>query len=54
MLKGEKEMTEQPIFSVSDVSELLKNVVEGAFADVKCRARFLVQNVLLPDTFIFL
>ncbi|MGN1091041.1 MAG: exodeoxyribonuclease VII large subunit, partial [Alphaproteobacteria bacterium] len=27
-------MAEQPIFSVSDISDLLKNVVEGAFSDV--------------------
>ena len=27
-------MQEQPIFSVSDISDLLKNVVEGAFSDV--------------------
>ena len=28
-------MTEQPIFSVSDISDLLKNVVEGAFSDIQ-------------------
>lgn len=28
-------MQEQPIFSVSDISDLLKNVVEGAFSDIQ-------------------